>query len=180
MFLRHPVTRLIALTTALATSSLYAATDPAERAGGPPKKKRGEIHGFKFNDRNGNGERDPGEERLEGFRILINSLGSKHVSRSKTTDEDGEYHFERLPLQRYEVCEVPPEATPPWIPTTPECVTVRLTVVVTSYVEVAHETNNLDGPLMIEWVDFTSQEYFRNPTSEIERLRALGPVVKPT
>jgi len=61
-----------------------------------------------------------------------------------------------------------------------QCVTVRLTVVVTSYVEVAHETNNLDGPLMIEWVDFTSQEYFRNPTSEIERLRALGPVVKPT
>src|ERR1700733_1662715 len=26
--------------------------------------------------------------------------------------------------------------------------------------------------------DFTSQEYFRNPTGEIERLRAAGPVVE--
>jgi hypothetical protein len=26
--------------------------------------------------------------------------------------------------------------------------------------------------------DFTSQEYFRNPTAEIEKLRAAGPVVE--
>ena len=26
--------------------------------------------------------------------------------------------------------------------------------------------------------DFTSQEYFRNPTAEIEKLRAVGPVVE--
>jgi cytochrome P450 len=36
----------------------------------------------------------------------------------------------------------------------------------------------LQGSAMTVHADFTSQEYFRNPTAEIEKLRAAGPVVE--
>src|SRR5262245_29142750 len=40
------------------------------------------------------------------------------------------------------------------------------------------QQHRLQGSIMTFHADFTSQEYFRNPAAEIEKLRAAGPVVK--
>jgi len=98
----------------------------AVHAGPGCKVEKGAISGYKFNDLNGNGV-DDNEPRLPGFTVLLSSLGSIPISRSTVTNEMGEFSFLGLPLQSYEVCEVAPLASPPWVPTTPECVEVSLT-----------------------------------------------------
>ena len=82
----------------------------------------GSVFGYKFNDLNGNGI-DNDEPRLSGFKIYLKNLGAIPVLRTDTTDGDGEFEFNHLPFQSYEICEV---AVPPWVPTTPECVVVVL------------------------------------------------------
>jgi hypothetical protein len=109
-------------------SLLVTSLPTPSQAGGPPvvRPKFGKISGYKFEDVNGNGE-DDSEPRLSGWTIRLQSLGPIAVQRTVHTDENGEFSFRHLPLQRYEVCEILPEVTPPWNPTTPECVTIRLT-----------------------------------------------------
>jgi hypothetical protein len=117
-----------AMLAVAAISLLVASLPTRSEAGAPPvvRPKYGKISGYKFEDVNNNGE-DDSEPRLSGWRIRLRSLGPIFVERTVRTDEDGEFSFRGLPLQRYEVCEILPDVTPPWNPTTPECVTIRLT-----------------------------------------------------
>ena len=72
----------------------------------------GTISGTKFDDKNGNGAKDPGEPGVPEFEILINdqSIGS--------TDENGEYSFPYLPTGSYTVGENP-SSLPGWVPSGP-------------------------------------------------------------
>lgn len=82
----------------------------------------GTVHGYKFNDLNGNGV-DNGEPRLGGITISIQGVG---VQRADITDAFGRYDFTNLPFQEYIVCEVL-GINSPWTPTTPQCVEIELT-----------------------------------------------------
>lgn len=82
----------------------------------------GTVHGYKFNDLNGNGI-DNAEPRLGGFQIVIQNEGGT-FSDSDVTDAQGRYDFTNLPLQNYVLCEFLP-ANSPWLPTTPQCVNIE-------------------------------------------------------
>jgi hypothetical protein len=56
------------------------------------------VSGFVFNDRNGNGVRDPGEPGLKGWPLLM-CMGD--MCQSATTGGDGEFHFGDLIPGRY-------------------------------------------------------------------------------
>ena len=69
---------------------------------GPPQT--GQITGFKWNDLNGNGVRDPGEIGLLGWQIVL-FLGPLQVG-TAFTDDTGSYSFPGLAAGTYDVCEV--------------------------------------------------------------------------
>jgi hypothetical protein len=72
----------------------------------------GSISGYKWNDENGNGVQDPGEARLEGWKIIL----SGPVNTWTTTASDGSYTFTNLPPGTYTVSEEP---KPGWHQTYP-------------------------------------------------------------
>ncbi len=79
----------------------------------------GEIQGSKWNDLNGNGERDPEEPGLEGWTIYLDHNNNGELDedeRSTVTDENGEYTFSDLVVGRYTVAEVLQED---WVQTYP-------------------------------------------------------------
>ncbi len=79
----------------------------------------GSISGMKFNDSNGNGVRDEGDEGLSGWTItLTNPDGSME---STTTNADGFYMFSNLSAGNYSIEEV---LQPGWVRTFPS-VSVR-------------------------------------------------------
>ncbi len=146
---------------------LLAGTANHSEAGAPDGKIRyGRISGYKFFDSNQNGE-DNAEPRLEGWTITLRNLGPIYVRRTAVTDENGEFSFRRLPLQRYEVCEQIPEVTPPWVPTTPTCVTLRLTeerrFKFTFFGNYREEDHNNGGCTL-------TQGYWKNHESEVAAL----------
>ncbi|MGH7158147.1 MAG: SdrD B-like domain-containing protein [Candidatus Saccharimonadales bacterium] len=77
-------------------------------------EQRSAIHGYKFEDTNGNGQWDDGEGTLEGWIIRLAELcegeGSETVvcegsEQSATTNQYGYYRFEGLQAGYYIVCE---------------------------------------------------------------------------
>lgn len=64
----------------------------------------GKITGMKFNDRNKNGVRNPGEEGLAGWTIVLRQNGN--VVRSTVTDANGNYTFENVTPGTYRIREV--------------------------------------------------------------------------
>ena len=92
----------------------------------------GSICGYKFWDKNCNGEWDDGEPPIEGVTICLypgengidalNENGGNNGT-CTTTDETGKYCFEDLPPGYYMVYETPPEG---FYPTTPNPVPVEL------------------------------------------------------
>ncbi|MEM7536066.1 MAG: SdrD B-like domain-containing protein [Chloroflexota bacterium] len=88
------------------------------RAGSEGKCKddtrKGQIHGMKFHDVNGNGVKDVGESGLPGWTIVIeNAVGGVM---NAVTDVNGEYWFMGLPADTYTLTEV---LQPGWIQTFP-------------------------------------------------------------
>ncbi|MCA9248269.1 MAG: hypothetical protein KDA42_14170, partial [Planctomycetales bacterium] len=72
----------------------------------------GSIHGFKFDDANGNGIWDEGESAVEGVEIHLawNNAAGQPQSTSTTTMTNGEYWFENLiPGLTYTVTETVPD-----------------------------------------------------------------------
>lgn len=72
----------------------------------------GSISGMKFHDKNYNGQRDDGEEGLEGWTIgIYNNLECTEAAiDSQTTDRDGKFSFENLPLGTYYLKEIMSES----------------------------------------------------------------------
>ncbi|MCH8193756.1 MAG: hypothetical protein IIA65_07045, partial [Planctomycetes bacterium] len=68
----------------------------------------GQIHGLKWEDINGNGQKDPGEPGLPGWTISLNT--GQWVS----TDANGHYAFIGLTPGDYVVTE---ESRPDWVQT---------------------------------------------------------------
>ncbi len=63
----------------------------------------GSISGMKFNDKNGNGQKDSGEPGLPNWTI---SLFNGSATTTTTTDINGNYAFSNLPAGNYTVSEV--------------------------------------------------------------------------
>jgi hypothetical protein len=72
------------------------------------------VCGFKFNDVNGNGVRDPGEPGLANWTIQIKDAYGNIMT--VTTDQEGRYCFKELKPGTYIVSEVP---KPGWVQTAP-------------------------------------------------------------
>lgn len=94
--------------------------------GGPT----GSIHGLKYNDENGNGRRDPGEEGVPG--VVITAVGLDGITRTTTTMDDtdpsdsdmtGWFWIEDVPTGDWVVTETVPAG---WEATTPVSVTVNV------------------------------------------------------
>lgn len=84
------------------------------------------IYGYKFLDLNGNGV-DNNDPRLSGFTIVLQSETDPEFEQQEdVTNGNGQFSFSNLPVGTYQICEIAPVVTPPWVPTTPECVTVTL------------------------------------------------------
>lgn len=62
----------------------------------------GSISGYKWNDLDGDGVRDPGEPGLEGWTIILSGA----ESRTTVTDSEGYYEFANLAAGDYVVSEV--------------------------------------------------------------------------
>ena len=65
--------------------------------------KLGEIHGMKFEDKNGNGRKDPGEPGLPGWTIELK--GPHGFKATAVTDSQGRYWFMDLGPGKYKVSE---------------------------------------------------------------------------
>ncbi|MGK7918977.1 MAG: SdrD B-like domain-containing protein, partial [Trichodesmium sp.] len=98
--------------------------------GGPPPGPGpglGSIFGFKYNDINRNGFRDPAEPGLPGFTIYLDQNNNGQLDPeepSSISGDDGEFAFTNLPLNStYGIREVP---EPGFQPTIPEPVFVTL------------------------------------------------------
>jgi len=79
----------------------------------------GDIQGFKFNDLNNDGVRDPNEPGLAGWQIYIDENLSGQLEAGEpvaTTDADGGYILPQVKVGTYIVAEV---LNPVWVPTGP-------------------------------------------------------------
>jgi hypothetical protein len=66
----------------------------------------GKKSGYKWEDQNGNGVWDVGEPPLPGWEIILYKQGSPPVPfKITSTDHNGYYEFDGLPVGSYEVCE---------------------------------------------------------------------------
>jgi len=74
----------------------------------------GSIHGYKFNDLDGDGAEDADEPRLPGWVFDLHINGD--IVQTTTTDENGEYGFVDLHPNTYYVTE---QAQAGWVQTTP-------------------------------------------------------------
>jgi hypothetical protein len=90
----------------------------------------GSISGYKFWDKNCNGEWDDGEPPMEGVTICLNhgdngaaDSSGNGAGKCTQTDSSGWYGFENLPPGYYQVSEQPPQG---FYPTTPNPVGVEL------------------------------------------------------
>lgn len=71
-----------------------------------PIVQRGQIRGFAFEDENGNGEYDRGENRVEGAKLRIESEESD-IDETVITTSFGQYAFDDLPQGTYKVHVMP-------------------------------------------------------------------------
>lgn len=86
--------------------------------------KLGSISGYKFEDKNGNGKWDRGENKLKNWKIEIWQDG---VKQSTYTNSNGRFEFKGLKSGQYTVCEVLRDE---WVNTLPKgepCYTFTIT-----------------------------------------------------
>lgn len=98
----------------------------------------GEIHGYKFEDVDGDGLEDAGEGRLAGWTFYLDANNNGQYDSGETTSgptgADGEYHFTGLAaglgdLSTYRVREMPQTG---WVQTTPNPADINLDTVTIS------------------------------------------------
>ena len=135
----------------------------------------GSIHGQKWNDLNGNGEKDAGEPHISGWTIELVDLGTGLPMASQVTHdvdldqsgtiephEQGWYWFEGLPPGEYEVREAPRQA---WIQTWPPGFGTY-TVLVT-------ENQAVDG---VDFGNTQELDFFTNSEGQFTLNTPTGPV----
>ncbi|KAF0142115.1 MAG: hypothetical protein FD122_952 [Stygiobacter sp.] len=88
----------------------------------PPKL--GSICGMKFNDLNGDGDKDEGEPGLQGWTINL-TMGA--VQMTATTGADGSYCFNNLAAGTYTLSETPLEGWQQTYPASPGTHTITIT-----------------------------------------------------
>ncbi len=102
--------------TPTATPSPTATSTPTPTATPTPTSVPAGVHGVVYEDANGNGERDPGEQALAGAQLHLTGPG---VDQSLTTVGDGLYAFTNLGSGQYTLAETPPPGFGPSTPASP-------------------------------------------------------------
>ena len=94
--------------------------------------QNGSIAGYKFNDINGDGQKQTDEPKLSGWTInLLNDNEDQdslmnNVVESKVTDQNGEFSFTNVPKGVYQVCEVQQSGWAQTLPAAGTCYTVTI------------------------------------------------------
>ncbi|MGB0385606.1 MAG: SdrD B-like domain-containing protein [Ardenticatenaceae bacterium] len=88
------------------------------------RPRQGQIHGMKWYDLNGNGEKDSDEPGLEGWTITLADANGNVLT--TTTDVDGNYWFRPLAAGTYTVTEVQQAGWTQTFPSAPGTHTVTL------------------------------------------------------
>jgi hypothetical protein len=86
-------------------------------------QESGSITGLKWEDQDGNGDKDPGEPKLSDWTIELWNADHTLMLSSTTTEQSGFYDFDNLTPGTYQVCEVLQTDWHPTFPTTsdPNC-----------------------------------------------------------
>ncbi len=105
-------------TTAPADNRQVVQVVAGETAGGASfgSFQLGNISGIKFDDSNGNGQRDSGEAGLAGWTIQLDRNADGSIDATAVTGADGSYSFANLTAGDYRVTEV---AQAGWLQTRP-------------------------------------------------------------
>ncbi len=96
--------------------------------------KNGSISGYKFNDHNGNGAEDSGDEHLSGWTITLYDANKQIVAKPGlvnpvTTNAQGDYSFSNIAPGTYWVCETGQTG---WVQTYPAANACAQVVIATS------------------------------------------------
>jgi len=105
----------------------------------------GTINGTKFEDVNGNGARDPGEDGLAG--VTISLLNAGNISSETTTDASGNFSFTGLSAGTYVLSEVVPNGFHKTFPGSPGTLTVTLAAGQTASVLFGNQANAATGSI---------------------------------
>jgi uncharacterized protein (TIGR03437 family) len=68
--------------------------------------KKVKLSGMKFDDKNGNGKKDPGEPGLKDWTIQLDLDNNGSIDRTATTDADGKYSFDDVGPGKHKLSEV--------------------------------------------------------------------------
>lgn len=105
----------------------------------------GTITGTKFEDANGNGVRDPGENGMAGVTIVM--LNPVNISTETTTDASGNFSFTTLPPGTYQLSEIVPDGFHQTLPGDPGSVSVTLEAGQTVSVLFGNQANSAVGTI---------------------------------
>jgi Mg-chelatase subunit ChlD len=86
---------------------------------------QGSISGFVFNDTNGNGKFDTGEQKLSGWTVQLAQQGQ--TTQSFTTDSTGSFMIPQLCNGTYTLTEVPQNGWNETVPVNPSSYTINIT-----------------------------------------------------
>jgi hypothetical protein len=105
----------------------------------------GAITGTKFEDANGNGVRDPGENGLSGVTIVM--LNPANISRQTTTDASGNFSFTPLLPGTYLLSELVPDGFHQTLPGAPGTLSVTVVAGQTVSVLFGNQANSAVGAI---------------------------------
>lgn len=100
-------------------SSLSVGSDLKDLAGPRSFPVRCFIEGHKYLDVNGNGDRDAGEQGLQGWGINLFNADTNQLVASTVTDSTGYYRFDNLKDGNYRVEETCSNQSTGWVQTEP-------------------------------------------------------------
>jgi len=128
-------------------------------SGEEPPTETGTIRGVKFNDLDGNGQRDPEEPGISGWQIELwmwengDFWDWTHIA-TAGTDASGEYSFENLSPGEYQIRE---ESRSDWTQTYPG----------------GHHTVSFETSQIIEGLDFGNHETGAEPPEGTRTIRGM-------
>ncbi len=139
---------LVIVLVAWTIPNVQASNDTDERSSGVARNGTGILTIVKYNDLDGNGSQDAGENGLQNWEFKVYDSLNTLVD-TVTTDANGVATVSSLEVATYKVCETPQAG---WKNTTSACQTVTLTQV-SQAPQTVYVLNNFSSPVGPEWTN---------------------------